>query len=82
MPPNPLANAWLYGTRHKQLCAMQLAQAPKSSPPPCQIIHTRAHGLPLRNLFEEIYICAGRQFIVCSTLYGYALQKFLGGKND
>ena len=71
MPPNPLANAWL---RHA-------SQAPppkkkKISWPPWQILHA-----PM-NYYSEIYlrIHAGRQLIVCSTLYVYALQIFLRGK--
>ena len=82
MPPNPLANAWL---RHTSQAASRHATRP--APPP-QIVRpplanpAYAHGLLLRNLFERYArrINAGRQLIVCSTLYVYALQNFLGGK--
>ena len=51
MPPKPLANAWL---RHASQAAlhMQLAQPPKGWPPLANPEY--AHGLLLRNLFEEM----------------------------
>ena len=65
-PWTPLANAWLY----------HASQAPPPTKqneivgPPWQILHT-----PM-NYYWEIYlrIHPGRQLIVCSTLYVYALQ--------
>ena len=72
MPPNPLANAWL---RHA-------SQAPPPHPqkkivgPSWQILHTTM------NYYWEIYlrIHPGRQLIVCSTLYVYALQNLFRGQ--
>ena len=71
-PRTPLANAW-------QHHASQAPLKKKIVGPPCQILHT-----PM-NYYSEIYlrIHPGRQLIVCSTLYVYALQNLSrGAKND
>ena len=71
--------------RCKQLCGMQLTQqTPKKLGLPWQKPCIYAYGLLLRYLLEEIArrIHAGRQLIVCSTLYVYALQNLFRGKND
>ena len=62
-PRTPLANAWL---RH----ASQVPPPKKIVGPPWQILHT-----PM-NYYWEMYlrIHPGRQLVVCSTLYVYALQ--------
>ena len=46
------------------------------APPPWQILHTHM------NYYWEIYlrILPGRQLIVCSTLYVYALQNLFRGQ--
>ena len=69
-PRTPLANAWL---RH----ASHATPPPKKIVgPPCQILH-----MPM-NYYWEIYlrIHPGRQLIVCSTLYVYALQNLFKGQ--
>ena len=64
MPPNPPS---------KRVVA---APPPNNSCPPWQILHT-----PM-NYYSEIYlrIHPGRQLIVCSTLYVYALQNLFRGQ--
>ena len=68
-PRTPLANAWLCHVS-------QPPPPPNNSCPPWQILHT-----PM-NYYWEIYlrIHPGRQFIVCSTLYVYALQNIFRGQ--
>ena len=68
-PRTPLANAWI---RH----ASQAPLPPKNSWPPFAN-PAYAHELLLRNLFENH---PGRQLIVCSTLYVYALQNLFRGQ--
>ena len=70
MPQTPLANAWL----RRALQAHPPTK--KIVGPPWQILHT-----PM-NYYWEIYlrIYPGRQLIVCSTLYVYALQNLFNGQ--
>ena len=68
-----LANAWL---RHASQAASRHATRPafkKLDTRPWQIIHTPME-IYLRRCARRIH--AGIQFIVCSTLYVYALQNF------
>ena len=71
-PEHPLSDAWL---RHVSQAASRhtTRPAPKKLGIPWQIIHT-----PIEIYFRRCArrIRAGRQFIVCSTLYVYALQFF------
>ena len=69
-PRTPLANAWQVPPPQKKKIIVG---------PPWQILHT-----PM-NYYCEIYlrIHPGRQLIVCSALYVYALQNlFSRQKND
>ena len=73
-PRTPLANAWL---RHVS-CP---SPAPKKVGPSWQILHTPMdyyYEIYLRRCARRIH--AGRQLIVCSTLYVYALQNLFRGQ--
>ena len=84
MPPNPPSKRLV--TPHvTSSFASCNSPSPQNVPPSLGKSYILPWTILLRNLFEEMRarrIHAGRQFVVCSTLYVYALQHFLGGKND
>ena len=75
-PESPIANAWL---REASQAASRHATrpAPKKLGTPWQIIHTPME-IYLRGCARRIQ--ASKHFIVCSTLYVYALHFFRGQK--
>ena len=72
MPPNLLPNPWL---RHASQAAPPPKKKKNSWPPLTNPAY--AHELLLKNLLR---IHPGRQMIVCSTLYVYALQNLFKGQ--
>ena len=82
MPQTPLAIA---GLRHASQAASRHAtrRAPQSRVPPLAnpaCAHRLLLKIYLRRCARRIH--AGRQLILCSTLYVYALQNLLGAKDD